>query len=214
MRVCGARAPLRLTASVHLGQPTAARPGRPAALMVARPHPCSRNDRAGAGPPPLLPPSPAASSTLGGLDVALLDQITFRDDFLAPLPGRWATGIAAPDLTGELPTRNGCGAPRFSGRTSRPDPGHRRRAGPPDLRGPTATGTGKRSSFLGTAAATGVSARLPVRVLAWPIHTPSAASGAAAGEERGPGISPGEPSGPPRSSAPPLFPRMRMRGGR
>eukprot|EP00741_Cyanophora_paradoxa_P010863 tig00020553_g10502.t1 len=33
-------------------------------------------------------------------------------------------------------------------------------------------------------------------------------------EERGPEISPGEPSGPPRSSAPPLFPRVRMRGGR
>eukprot|EP00741_Cyanophora_paradoxa_P018534 tig00021070_g17893.t1 len=40
-------------------------------------------------------------------------------------------------------------------------PGHRRRAGPPDLRGPTETGAGKRSSFLGTAAATGGSARLP-----------------------------------------------------
>eukprot|EP00741_Cyanophora_paradoxa_P018481 tig00021070_g17844.t1 len=113
----------------------------------------------------------------------------------------------------QLPTRNGCGAARFSGRTSRPVPGHQRRAGPPDLRGPTATGTGKRSSFLGTAAAAGGSARLPVRVLARAIHTPSAAPGAAAGEERGPGISPGEPSGPPRSSAPPLFPRVKMRGG-
>eukprot|EP00741_Cyanophora_paradoxa_P024971 tig00000334_g24104.t1 len=27
--------------------------------------------------------------------VAELAQITFRDDFLAQLPGRWATGIAA-----------------------------------------------------------------------------------------------------------------------
>eukprot|EP00741_Cyanophora_paradoxa_P018539 tig00021070_g17898.t1 len=132
-------------------------------------------------------------------------QITFRNDFLALLPGRCATRIAAPDFAGELPTRNGCGAPRFSGRTSRPAPGHRRRAGPPDLRGPTETGAGKRSSFLGTAAATGGSARLPVRVLTWAIHRPSAAPGAAAGEEPGPEISPGEPSGPPRSSAPSLF---------
>eukprot|EP00741_Cyanophora_paradoxa_P007527 tig00001154_g7280.t1 len=90
------------------------------------------------------------------------------------------------------------------------------RPGPPEARRTAglARPDGDGSSFLGTAVATGGSARLPVRVLAWAIHTPSAAPGAAAGEEPGPEISPGEPSGPPRSSAPPLFPRVRMRGGR
>eukprot|EP00741_Cyanophora_paradoxa_P024794 tig00000310_g23937.t1 len=44
-------------------------------------------------------PSPLAGGFRLGDDhpVAELAQVTFRDDFLAPLPGRWATGIAGPD---------------------------------------------------------------------------------------------------------------------
>eukprot|EP00741_Cyanophora_paradoxa_P006574 tig00001025_g6361.t1 len=93
------------------------------------------------------------------------------------------------------------GAP--SRRSPRRDPHAKRlrscalfwRAGPPDLCGPTATGTGKRSSFLGAAAATDGSARLPparsgARDLAWRTLWAAALLCAS------------------------LFPRVRMRGGR